>query len=73
MMNNLDTGRIGAALRFLSIENKLSQTKLAEKAGMSQSALNRRFSGETSLTLEDVNHLAEVLGYTVTVSFEKAA
>jgi len=70
MMNDLPTQRIAAALRFLATEAKLSQEKLAERAGMSQSAVNRKLSGTTSPTIEDLDKLAEALGYQIKVTFE---
>ena len=73
MMENLPTGSIAAALRFMAFEKKLSQTKLADEAGMSQSAVNRRLSGETDLTLDDLDHLAKALGKQVRVTFVEAA
>ena len=73
MMENIPTQRITSALKFLAVDAKLSQGSLAEKAGMSQSAVNRRFSGETSLSVEDLEHLAEALGYRVKVTFEEVA
>lgn len=69
MMENLPTQRITSAIKFLAIENKMSQTKLAKASGMSQSAINRRLTGQTSLTIEDLNQLAQALGQEIRISF----
>jgi len=68
MMENLPTESITAAIKFLAFQNKLSQTKLAKSAGMSQSAVHRRLAGGTDLSLSDLEHLAAALGHEVRIS-----
>lgn len=40
----------------------LKQNRVAEKAGISTSAMSRYMSGERKLTLEDSGNIAEALG-----------
>lgn len=66
MLNDLPTGRMTSALRFAAAEAKLSQTKLADKVGMSFSTMQRRMSGDVGMTLEEAERIAEGLGYRLT-------
>ena len=68
MLDELPTRRITAALRFLATEARISQEKLATRAGMSQSAVGRRLHGDTAITLEDLDTLAGALGYDVSIT-----
>lgn len=73
MLNELTTERITSALRFLTREARISQEKLATKVGMSTSAVTRRLSGETPITIDDLERMAAALGYSVRVTFTEAA
>lgn len=73
MLNDIPTERITAALRFLAAEARMSQEKIAERVNLSQSSVGRRLHGETSLTTEDLDSIADALGYEVTVTFKKKA
>lgn len=72
MFTDLPIQRVTAALRFSAREAGLSQEKLASKIGMSQSAVGRRLSGDTPLTLHDLAIMAEACGVQVTVTFSDA-
>lgn len=69
MLNELPTERVTPALRFLAVEARVSQEKLAGKVGISSSAMARRLSGETPIDLTDLERIAGALGYDVRVSF----
>ncbi len=69
MLNELPTERITPALRFLAVEARLSQEKLAAKVGMSTSAVARRLSGETPMDLDDLSRFAAALGQDIRISF----
>ena len=71
MLNDLPMERITAALRFLTIEARFSQEKLALKVGMSQSSVGRRLHGDTAITLDDLDAIADALGYEVTVTLRR--
>lgn len=54
---------------MLSVEARLSQQKLADKVGMSQSAIARRLSGDTPIDLSELDEIATALGYSLRISF----
>lgn len=73
MFTDLPTQRVTAALKFSAHEAGLTQGTLATKVGMSPSAIGRRLSGETPITLEDLNTLASACGLRVKVTLEEVA
>lgn len=60
----MDTREIGAKLRILRKAAGLSTTKLAERAGMSQSSVSYIERGENNPTTETLQRLLSALGVT---------
>ncbi|WP_227468384.1 helix-turn-helix domain-containing protein [Microbacterium sp. YJN-G] len=69
MFTDLPIQRVTSVLRFSAREAGMSQEKLAAKVGMSQSAVGRRLSGDTPLTLADLDAIATACGMRVSISF----
>ena len=59
---------LAEAVRLRRAELGWSQRQLAERAGMSQSGVDRFEAGGATLTLELLERLAHTLGLTLTVS-----
>ena len=53
------------------IKNKMTQKDLADKIGTKQSAIARLESGNTNPSLEFLQKIAHVMGYTLTVHLSK--
>lgn len=69
MLNDIPIQRVMPALRFMQSDSGLSRSELAKNAGMSLSAVSRRFTSETPMTLEDLSALAAAAGFEVSLSF----
>ncbi|WP_295105798.1 helix-turn-helix transcriptional regulator [uncultured Microbacterium sp.] len=69
MLNDIPIQRVMPALRFMQSDSGLSRSELAKNAGMSLSAVSRRFTAETPMTLDDLRALASAAGFDVTLSF----
>lgn len=57
--------RVATAIRVEMARRQISQTRLAEMAGMRQAVLSRRMTGETAFDLDDLDRLATALGVPV--------
>jgi len=66
-MEKVDTVELGARLRELRTEPKLTQARLAEAAGIEVQSLSRIERGEYEPSLSACVALAEALGVTVDV------
>ena len=73
MLNDIPIQRVTSALRFMQSDAGLTREELARRAGMSQSAVSRRFTAETPITLDDLAILTNAAGFEVTLSFTPRA
>ena len=55
---------VARRLRGLLAEHRISGSALARELGMTQSAMSRRLTGETPLSLDEITAIADVLGIT---------
>ena len=58
------TQRVAANLRAEMARQRMTQEALAAAAGLSQQAVSRRLLGHGSLTVDDVERFADILGIT---------
>lgn len=54
--------KIAEAVRVEMARARVSQRVLAERTGLSQSAISRRMTGETAFDLDDLEKMAAALG-----------
>jgi len=57
--------RVATAIRIEMARRQISQSRLAEMAGMRQAVLSRRMTGETAFDLDDLDRLSAALGVPV--------
>lgn len=67
------TERVTRNLRAEMSRAGINQTAVAAHLGLSQQAISRRMSGRTSFTVDELAHVAELLGVSVSVLFGEAA
>lgn len=53
---------LGRRVKFLRMENGISQTKMAEIIGLSQTNLSNMESGRTAITIQNLFKMKEVFG-----------
>lgn len=56
----------GRAIRGSMAEQRVTQTQLAERTGISRSSLVKKLAGQISLTSDDLDLIADALGLTMT-------
>lgn len=64
----LSAQRVVEDLRVELFRKRISQEQVATEAGMSQSAISRRLKSEVPSTLEEVERIANAIGFELQVS-----
>ena len=57
--------RVGERVMMLLFRTKTSQTKLAMRIGLTQTALSRKLHGERKWTLDDLYSISDALGISI--------
>lgn len=65
--------RVAATVRAESGRRRVSQMQIAEALGLSQAAISRRLSGDTSFELDELPRVAALLDVSITHLIEDAA
>ena len=73
-MDTLMTPRIavGRAVRGLMAEQGITQTAVAEAAGMTRSSLVKKLRGDIAISVDDLDRLAIALGVQVSAILQNA-
>lgn len=70
MLSDKSNG-IGAMIRALRRQAKMTQTELGERCGLERTSICNIETGRQTLTVQSVNAIAAALGHRVKIKFER--
>ena len=71
MSATIPGNQIAEELRDAFTRNRITQSEVAEAVGSSRSAVSRRLSGDTPLTIEEAARYAAVAGLELSVALSR--